>query len=314
MKKIAVIGSLNIDFVVNVETMPAIGETLLAEKFELIPGGKGANQACALGRLGADVCMLGAVGNDMYAKIALNSLRESGVDVSHMKHIEDTSTGIALITVNREGNNSIIVVQGANQLVDRDYIDQNMEVIQQADLVIFQLEIPLDTVIYAAQKAKEFGKTVILDPAPAPDYLPVELLKHVDYIKPNETELAKLTNMPDAAEHLQQASELLKHSGVNCVLVTLGGDGVFANLPNGEIYRAKSEQVEVVDTTAAGDSFVAGIAVSLAEGKDIISAIDFANQVSAVSVTRKGAQSSIPSRAEVESYIRRKSDLVGKQL
>lgn len=301
MKKIVVIGSLNMDFVVNVENMPAVGETLLADQFELIPGGKGANQACALGRLGADVTMLGAVGNDSYGSMELESLKQSGVDVSRVAVRENTGSGVALITVNRDGDNSIIVIQGANKTVDRAYIDQNRDVIKSCDSVIFQLEIPLDTVCYAAKMAKQFGKTVILDPAPASESLPEELLECVDYIKPNETELATLTGIKNAQEHLEEATQCLKDKGAKSVLVTLGKDGVYLNLEDGTSVCVPGKQVRAVDTTAAGDSFTAAMALGLSRGEDILSAVELANRVAAVVVTRKGAQSSIPTMEEVEN-------------
>lgn len=301
MAKIVVIGSLNIDFVVNVPNMPEVGETLLADHFDLIPGGKGANQACALGKLGADVMMLGAVGNDSYGDMELESLRSAGVDVSRVARREDCSSGIALITVNGQGDNSIVVIQGANKTVDRAYIDQNRDVIESCDLVIFQLEIPMDTVCYAALMAKQLGKTVILDPAPAPHSLPPQLMQCVDYLKPNETELTTLTGRKDAQEHLKEATDELKQLGAKSVLVTLGKDGVFLNLSDGSTATVPAKKVRTVDTTAAGDSFTAGFAYGLSRGEDALSAVDLANRVAAVVVTRKGAQSSIPTIEEVQN-------------
>ncbi len=303
MGKILVIGSLNMDFVVNVKHMPQVGETLLADSLEFIPGGKGANQAYALGKLGADVTMLGAVGNDSYGDIQIEGLKAVGVDTTHIERIEGVNTGIALINVNEKGDNSIIVVQGANKYVSREYIDKNLKVIEESDIVIFQLEIPIDTVAYAAKKAKGLGKTVILDPAPAPDSIPEDLLANVDIIKPNETELVKLTGIEEVDGCMNKAVDTIKKQGVKTVIVTLGGKGSFVSGQNNVVKHISTEDVKVIDTTAAGDSFIASMALYLSKGKDIIAAVKFANHVASISVTRKGAQSSMPSMEEVEKYI-----------
>jgi ribokinase len=312
MKKIVVIGSLNVDFVVNVPNMPAVGETLLAQDFEIIPGGKGANQACALGKLGANVTILGAVGADSYGQIQLNSLKNAGVDVSRVEILDSFNTGLALVTVNKEGNNSIIVIQGANRLVTKEYIDRNKSIIEQCDIVILQLEIPLETVVYAAKLAKELGKTVILDPAPAIKDLPKELIEQVDIIKPNETELSILSSIDNAENHLEEATKILKQLGARCVIATLGDKGVFLNLSDGSTYTITADPVTVVDTTAAGDSFTAALAISLCQGETILSAAAFANRVASIVVTRKGAQSSIPTLEEVLAFIPEKGTVSAK--
>ncbi len=303
MKKILVIGSLNMDFVVNVKYMPQQGETLLADNLELISGGKGANQAFALGKLGADVTMLGAVGDDSYGDIQIEGLKSVGVDTTRIARIHGENTGIAFITVNEQGDNSIIVIQGANKCVSKEYIDKNIEAIEECDIVIFQLEIPLETVIYAAEKAKELGKLVILDPAPAHENLPKELMANVDVIKPNETELAQLTGIQDIEGCLKTAVDILKNQGIKTVIVTLGGKGSFVSTQNDKLIHFKCDNVKVTDTTAAGDSFIAGMALGLSEGKEIVTAIEFANHVASIVVTRKGAQISMPSIEEVNKYI-----------
>lgn len=290
--------------VVNVDHTPNVGETILSDGMDMVPGGKGANQACALGRLGADVSILGAVGNDMYAKKELDSLRDSGVNVNHVIQRKEGNTGIALIAVNKNGDNSIVVISGTNATVSEKDIDDNIELIQESDIIIFQLEIPVNTVIYAAKKAKELGKTVILDPAPVPREFPNELFQYVDVIKPNETELKMLTGFGDSEEELNQAAELLKSRGVKDVLVTLGEKGVYVNSQKKGISQIPAVKVQAVDTTAAGDSFTAALAIMLAEGKSLEEASEFANYVSAIVVTRKGAQSSIPTREEVMEYIK----------
>ncbi len=307
MKKILVIGSLNLDMVVAVDHTPAVGETIISDKMNLVPGGKGANQAYAAGRLGADVAMLGAVGDDSYGNILTESLKSAGVNVSPLIRRKEESTGIALITVNSDGDNSIVVVSGANKTLSCEDIDRHMALLQEADIILFQLEIPLETVCYAAKKAKALGKTVILDPAPVPKVFPEELYHYVDILKPNETELQMLTKLDnletDNEAALSKAADLLKEKGVKNILVTLGEKGVYLNAEDTGVCRIPAIKVEAVDTTAAGDSFTAALAVMLAQGKNLKEAAVFANHVSAIAVTRKGAQSSIPSLEEVTKYM-----------
>lgn len=237
MKKILVIGSLNLDMVVNVDHTPTTGETILSNNMEMIPGGKGANQACAAGYLGADITMLGAVGCDMYADIQMASLGSAGVDTSRIIKRTDTMTGTALITVNSDGDNCIVVVSGANATLSCSDIDNNIDLLKEADLIIFQLEIPLETICYGAKKAKALGKTVILDPAPVPKEFPKELYRYVDIIKPNETELRMLTGIDRIESHLPEASRQLRNQGVKNILVTLGEKGVYVDSEEAGICR-----------------------------------------------------------------------------
>ena len=302
MGKILVVGSLNVDMVMNVDHMPAEGETILCDGMTLVPGGKGANQACAAGRLGTDVAMLGAIGDDDYGALQLKSLSEAGVEVGGLLKKEGQNTGTAFITVNKSGNNSIVVVPGANSAFRPEDIEANRVLIEQCEIMILQLEIPLDTVCYAAKLAKSLGKTVILDPAPVPEHFPEELYEYVDIVKPNETELGMLTGIAEAQKHLTEAAQALKARGVKNVLVTLGGDGVYINPESGEEIRIPACKVKVVDTTAAGDSFTAALAAMLLNGESLEAAAEFANRVSAIVVTRKGAQSSIPTIDEVVNY------------
>ena len=301
MGKILVVGSLNVDMVMNVDHMPAEGETILCDGMTLVPGGKGANQACAAGRLGTDVAMLGAIGDDDYGALQLKSLSEAGVEVGGLLKKEGQNTGTAFITVNKSGNNSIVVVPGANSAFRPEDIEANRELIEQCEIMILQLEIPLDTVCYAAKLAKSLGKTVILDPAPVPEHFPEELYEYVDIVKPNETELGMLTGIAEAQKHLTEAAQVLKARGVKNVLVTLGGDGVYINPESGEEIRIPACKVKAVDT-AAGDSFTAALAAMLLNGESLEAAAEFANRVSAIVVTRKGAQSSIPTIDEVVNY------------
>lgn len=309
MKKVLVIGSLNLDMTVQVDHTPVVGETILSKRMDTNAGGKGANQACALGKLGADVTILGAVGKDMYADVQMNSLSAANVNTSRILVKEDVGTGLALITVNKEGNNNIIVVSGANATLSPKDIDDNLDIIMKSDIVILQLEIPLETVCYAAKIAKKLGKIVILDPAPAPENFPEELYAYVDIIKPNETELEILTGIEHPEDHLEEATEFIRKKGVKDVIVTLGEKGVYMNSAKLGIERVPAISVKAIDTTAAGDSFTAALAVMLAKGKALKDAVEFANYVAAIVVTRKGAQSSIPTLKEVISYIEAKENI-----
>lgn len=309
MKKVLVIGSLNLDMTVQVDHTPVVGETILSKRMDTNAGGKGANQACALGKLEADVTILGAVGKDMYADVQMNSLSAANVNTSRILVKEDVGTGLALITVNKEGNNNIIVVSGANATLSPKDIDDNLDIIMKSDIVILQLEIPLETVCYAAKIAKKLGKIVILDPAPAPENFPEELYAYVDIIKPNETELEILTGIEHPEDHLEEATEFIRKKGVKDVIVTLGEKGVYMNSAKLGIERVPAISVKAIDTTAAGDSFTAALAVMLAKGKALKDAVEFANYVAAIVVTRKGAQSSIPTLKEVISYIEAKENI-----
>lgn len=304
MKKILVVGSLNMDMVANVDHTPVVGETILTNMLTLIPGGKGANQAYAAGRLGADVTMLGAVGKDSYADMLLKSLESAGVETSAILRKEEVATGIAMIAVNSDGDNSIIVVSGANAVLTPKDIEDKLELLKNSDIVILQLEIPLDTVFYTAKMAKSFGKTVILDPAPVPKEFPEELLQYVDIIKPNETELSMLTGLTSSGKDIEKGARELKKRGVKDVMVTLGDKGVYIDSEKCGTCQIPGHKVEAVDTTAAGDTFTAALAIMLAQGKDVREAAEFANDVSSIVVTRKGAQSSIPTLEEVQQMSR----------
>ncbi len=300
MKKVLVIGSLNCDYVINVQKMPKIGETLICDGFEMIPGGKGANQAYALGKLGGAVTMLGAVGDDGPGSMLRENLRGVGVDVSRLKSVKGESTGTAFITVDSSGGNSIIVVQGANSTVDVPYIKENDDILAASDIVLLQMEIPMETVVYSAKRAKELGRTVILDPAPARSDIPPELYKCVDYIKPNEVELGMLIGDSQAESHLEESASVLQARGVRNVVVTLGSKGAFLlDDSGGTCSLPANGTMKAVDTTAAGDSFTAALAYGLAEGRGLHEALELAICVSGIVVTRKGAQTSIPDMEEV---------------
>ena len=306
MKKILVVGSANMDLVVKVPYMPSVGETILGESFMQSLGGQGANQAFACGRLGEGVAFLAAVGCDAFGKRMLDNMNEIGVDVTQVKEDAAQPTGTAFIYVDAEGRNNIVVVPGANQSCDGEYLKTKRALFEHADFLLIQMEIPYTGIWEAMKYAKELGKTVVLNPAPAPDYgvIQEEAYRCVDYITPNETELAKLSGLPtDSMENVQLAGKRLLSFGVRNVLVTLGEKGaMLINQTGAKLYP--SIPAKAVDTTAAGDTFNGAFVVGLAEGKSVDEAVAFANAASSIAVSRKGAQASVPTRNEVENLLK----------
>lgn len=288
------------DLVFSVDHQPVMGETILSKGFSMNPGGKGANQAYAAGRLGGCVKMIGCVGNDVYGESLLKSLKSVGVDTAAVAMLDQVPTGIAGITVTGSGDNSIIVVSGANFYLTPEMIRRNEDLIRQADYVLTQLETPVETVMALAGKAKEAGKIMILDPAPARRDLPDELFPLIDILKPNETELQILSGMPvDTDTHIVQAAKTLIQRGVKTVVVTIGERGAMI-VDNAQARFVPALRVDPVDTTAAGDAFTAAMVCGLADGKDMETAVRFASKVSSIVVTRRGAQMSIPDISEIE--------------
>lgn len=303
MKKILVIGSINVDLVFNTEHLPLKGETLFAKHFETHFGGKGANQAFTAGRLGADVELMGVVGDDDYGRTSKHNLQHNGcVAVDRIAMTDKFTTGIANIVVAKNGDNHIIVNSGANFHFEPDYIDTIKTVIDEKDIIIFQLEIPLEVVETLAKYAKDNGKTVILNPAPGAK-LSDELLQNTDYLVPNETELAILsglpTNTPEKA--IAAAKMLQKAHKIPALIVTLGEHGSYF-VKADEALHIPIHKVSAVDTTCAGDSYIGAFAYMLAKGAPTREALQFAAKVSALVVTKKGAQSSVPTLSEVEAY------------
>lgn len=300
---ILVIGSLNMDMSVNLERIPAVGETVLGNDLSSRTGGKGANQACAAGKLGADIRMLGCIGRDEFGKKQIESLHEAGVKASDLKVTQEQPTGTAIIYVDSSGNNNIVVIPGANKECDTAYLEAQAEAFDWCGCVVLQMEIPYESVLFAAGKAKEAGKTVILNPAPAPDEIPEELYRLVDYLTPNETELMKLGQVTDSGMDSMKlgAGRLLK-KGVGCVIVTLGDKGSLVVRDKECLYPAR--KVKSVDTTAAGDCFNGAFATALAEGMSEGEAVRFANAAASIAVTRKGASESLPDRSEVEACLK----------
>ncbi|MFD1408823.1 ribokinase [Kroppenstedtia eburnea] len=297
--RVAVIGSLNMDVVVQTSRPPQMGETVLGEAVHFIPGGKGANQAVAAARLGAHTEMIGSVGCDPFGQSLLESLQKSGVETTAVKTVSTAPTGVASIQLSG-GDNSIIVVPGANSHCLPEDVEAGRERIAGVDVVLLQLEIPLETVMAAARTAKELGKKVVLNPAPARE-LPGELYRLADVITPNRSELELLSGHPVQEEELAEAMQVLLDKGVGCVVTTLGEEGA-AILSAEGFRRVAVHPVDVVDTTGAGDAFNAGLACALSEGLELAEAVDYAGRVAALAVTRLGAQEGMPTRREVEDF------------
>ena len=300
MKNICVIGSLNMDLVVNVDTMPKPGQTIIGSNFKEVPGGKGANQAVAMARLNGNVSMIGKVGEDGFGQTLINSLKNDKVDTTYIQTAKG-ATGVALITVDKNAQNSIVVSPGANFEVKEDDIDNNIEAIKNSDIVVLQLETPLNTIKYALNKAKELNKYTILNPAPAIK-LDDEIIKNVDLLTPNETELEIISGVSiETEEDIQKAAQIMIEKGVKELIVTLGSKGSLYINKEKSMFK-KAYKVEAVDTTAAGDSYTGALAVALSQDKCIEDAMDFASKVGALSVLKEGAQSSLPTLEDVENF------------
>lgn len=305
MKEILVIGSTNIDYVIRVKHMAVAGETIMGRGFEKNFGGKGANQAYACGKLGGSVSFVSAVGNDELGAQAIENLRSVNVRSENTRISEGVPTGMALICVNEEGDNSIVLVPGANDTCEEEWIMGHVEAIARADILMLQLETPLAGVWSAIHEGSRLGKTIVLDPAPVPEAgLPESIYGCVTYLTPNEAELRALTGMSvDTEEQICAAAKELVRRGAKNVIVTMGKKG--ALLMNAQGVRTYPPcPVSPIDTTAAGDTFNAALAVQLSKpGANIDRAIAYANAAAAISTTRNGAQPSIPSAEEVEAYI-----------
>jgi ribokinase len=304
---ILVVGSLNMDLVVKMPAIPRPGETLLGGPFATFPGGKGANQAVAAARLGARVSMVGKVGRDAFGEQMLRVMRDEGIDTQFIGVDAQDATGVALITVDALGQNSISVASGANFSLTGQDVRAAWGRLSTVDLLVMPLETPMDTIETAAQIAKERGARVILNPAPARD-LDGSLLRNIDVLIPNESETEHLTGLKMNSEEAERgAGRALLSRGVGSVVLTLGGRGalVVNNVSGNPAYqRIPSYPVQVVDSTAAGDGFVGALATGLGEGLSLSEAARFASAAAAISVTRAGAQPSLPNRNEVDQFIR----------
>lgn len=301
MKNILVIGSLNMDMVTNVPITPSIGETTLGHGLTLIPGGKGANQAVAIGKLGGDVSMVGVVGDDKYGKILVKNLSDNGVNTNGIVCCDTVSTGIAFIMVNKGGNNSIVVIPGANNEMTPDMIDESY--VSDFDYLVAQMEIPMNCLETAFSLAKKNNLYTILNPAPAAK-LSKKLMESVDLLVPNETEFEILTGYKaDEEVALQQGIKSLKEHGIKKILLTLGEKGARYFGSNNEDIYVSAYIVDAVDTTAGGDSFIGAIVTSLSKGNSINEALEFAMKVGAITVSSLGAQNSLPDSEKVLSFI-----------
>lgn len=301
--RVLVVGSLNMDVVVEATRLPHTGETVLGQRAHYLSGGKGANQAVAAARLGAETAMIGAVGKDAFGMELKRAMELAGIAVDTIATVEEIHTGMASITLS-EGDNRIIVVPGANSFCSPADIDRHEACFASADIILLQLEIPLETVAYAARMAKRHGKPVVLNPAPAQS-LSAGFMSLIDYVTPNRSELALLAGMPELdegdcnAEALVAAMRKLQTQGAGSVVVTLGAAGAIALGAGGELIQVPGIPMEVVDTTGAGDCFNGALACALVRGGTLEEAIQFAVVASALSVTKLGAQSGMPTLEEV---------------
>lgn len=297
-KPIVVVGSVTMDLVTRTKQIPSIGQTLIGTGFETTPGGKGANQAVAAARLGYPVAMVGKVGADVYGPSLLENLNRAGVDTASMEQAEGSS-GLAPMFVAESGENSIVVVPGANGKVDRTFVDRHAALIRSAGMVLCQLELPLDTVSHTVALCKQAGVPVMLDPAPAAP-LPDCAWSQIAWFTPNETEAAfyvgDTVNVEDTAKRLHE-------KGLTGVVLKRGAEGAFVSIAGGQAAWVKPFPVQAIDTVAAGDCFNGAFAVSLLEGNDPVAAARFANAAAAIAVTRRGAQASMPSRADVDAFL-----------
>lgn len=307
---VIVFGSINMDLVARTPRLPVAGETLIGHSFETIPGGKGANQAVAVARLGIPTQMVGRVGGDEFGRTLLQGLRDNQVDCAAVPIDNSTHSGVAVITVDASSENHIVVIPGANGRVGEADIERLRQMLAAQTssattppIVLLQLEVPLEAVVAAAQVAKQVGATVILDPAPARRDLPESLLAAVDIITPNQVEASQLAGFEVRdRDSAKQAASLLHQRGVGAVIIKLGKDGALC-LTTDSSFDIPVFPVQAVDTVAAGDAFNGGLAAGLAAGQTLSAATTQAAAVAALSVTKAGAQPSLPTRAELDTFL-----------
>lgn len=299
--RVVVVGSSNFDVVVNADRPPREGENILATNLKFFPGGKGANQAVAVKRLGAEVTFIGAVGNDIIGDFLAGHLEASGIDTHWLRRDAGRSSGCAFISIYPSGNNSIVVDPGANRTLTPKDIDRSQGAIAEADAVLTVLEIPMETVEAVLRAGRKAGKLTVLDAGPPRQCSP-EMLKLADIVSPNETELEALSSQSVAGrESIEGAARKLLGLGAETVVVKMGSDGSMLVTADGSIHFPASK-IKAVDPTAAGDAFTAALTVKLAAGEKIEDAIRFANLAGALAVTRLGALPSLPTREEVEAF------------
>ncbi len=316
LKPVVVVGSINMDLVCGVERIPAMGETVLGSNFQMFHGGKGANQAVAVARLGYPVSMVGRVGDDAFGMRLRKSLRAVGVNTWRVTTARSSSSGVALICADSHYQNSIVVVPGANgRLIPAD-LDKAAPVLRAAGIILAQLEIPFETVEHLAVLASRFSVPLMLDPAPARP-LPDHLMRKVDFLTPNETESGTISGLDAGKVSPAAAPKIARRllcKGVRHVLIKMGDRGVYAATAQGMGVMIPPFKVKAVDSTGAGDAFNGGLAVALMRGLDFATAARFASAVAALSVTRMGAQRSMPAAREVKKFVSRSSSLDVDQL
>ncbi|MBC3503512.1 ribokinase [Pseudomonas sp. SWRI59] len=298
--KVVVVGSLNMDLVARAQRLPRAGETLPGEGFFTVPGGKGANQAVAVARLGGSVAMIGNVGDDAYGQQLRKALEVEGIDCQAVSVCEGVSSGVALITVDAASQNCIVIIPGGNGLLTPQAVQRFDALLQAAEVIICQLEVPYDTVAWTLARGRELGKQVILNPAPATGPLPPTWFAHIDYLAPNESEAEALTGIAVSDQaSARRAGERLLQLGAGKVIITLGAQGALLVTEQGHRHFP-APSVQPLDTTAAGDTFIGGFAAALVRGLEEGEAIALGQRAAALSVTRAGAQPSIPYLAELQ--------------
>ena len=299
---LVVLGSINADHILNLETFPTPGETVTGNQYQVAFGGKGANQAVAAGRSGANIAFIACTGDDDTGERVRKQLASDKIDIAPVSVVAGESTGVALIFVNAEGENVIGIHAGANAALTTERVEAQRGIIAGAEALLMQLESPVESVLAAAKIAHENHTSVVLNPAPA-RVLSDELLALVDIITPNETQAEKLTGIPDENDdHPARAALALHDKGLGTVIITLGSRGVWASV-NGEGRRVPGFKVKAIDTIAAGDTFNGALVTALLEGKAMDDAIRFAHAAAAIAVTRKGAQPSVPWRKEIDEFL-----------
>jgi len=301
--RVTVVGSVNMDLVVHADHVPAPGENVFGSHFQMIPGGKGANQAVAAARLGAGTSFVGRVGQDAFGRRLAMELRKAGVRTTHLKADEDAPSGTALIIVDRNGQNTIVICRGANGRLAAEDIDGAADVIRSSDVLVLQMEIPLETVAYAIGRAHAWGVPVVLDAGP-PCPHPPEAILAVDVLTPTEAEAAALVGHKiSGRSEAEDAARTLINRGARSVVLKLGAQGALLVAPD-QCLHVPAHPITPADTTAAGDAFTAALAVYRAEGRSMADAVHMANRAGALACLKPGAQPAMPTRKEVETFAR----------
>lgn len=300
--KIAVVGSINMDLVVRCDHLPAKGETVIAHSSVELPGGKGANQAVAASRFGGDVSMIGRVGNDSFANRLLDKLSQENVSVHHVQKSEECASGLAVVMVEDSGENLIVVSPGSNGLVDNTDLESAKATISNCDSLLLQLEVPVETIVVAIELAKESGVRIILDPAPAPKIFPSEFFT-VDLLCPNQSEAESILGYPiHSIEDAKEGAKDITNRGCKNAIITMGSEGAVVSDGN-SVEHIESFPITAVDTTAAGDAFAGAVAVRWSEQDSLTEAVKFACAAGALAASKQGAQSSMPTREEIEQLL-----------